>query len=128
MNQAISAINPSRNYTAMTMILCWTGMVIMSSLNVTIPLMSLFSDVFGVSSTQAATADSIISLGFTIGCLIYGLLSEKYGRKTVTFIGLIALTCIFLLIGLLHDFSWIIVLSVLWKFIKLLQGNKVSHL
>ncbi|NUU60093.1 MFS transporter [Paenibacillus sp. JW14] len=94
----------------MTMILCWAGMVIMSSLYVTLPLIPLFSDVFGVSSTQAATAGSIFSLGFAIGCLIYGPLSEKYGRKSVIFIGLIALTCISLLIGLVRDFSWIIVL------------------
>ncbi|MFE4713623.1 MFS transporter [Paenibacillus sp. NPDC056722] len=110
MNQAISANHPSRNYTAMTMILCWAGMVIMSSLYVTLPLIPLFSDVFGVSSTQAATAGSIFSLGFAIGCLIYGPLSEKYGRKSVIFIGLIALTCISFLIGLVRDFSWIIVL------------------
>ncbi|MFF2910820.1 MFS transporter [Paenibacillus sp. NPDC057934] len=108
MERAISANHPSRNYTAMTLILCWAGMVIMSSLYVTIPLTPLFSDVFGVSSTQAATAGSIFSLGFAVGCLIYGPLSEKYGRKTVIFIGLIALTCISLLIGLVHDFSWII--------------------
>ncbi|MFF2017088.1 MFS transporter [Paenibacillus sp. NPDC058177] len=110
MNQAISANHPSRNYTAMTMILCWAGMVIMSSLYVTLPLIPLFSDVFGVSSTQAATAGSIFSLGFAIGCLIYGPLSEKYGRKSVIFIGLITLICISLLIGLVRDFSWIIVL------------------
>lgn len=110
MEQAIPANNPSRNYTIMTMILCWSGMVIMSSLYVTIPLIPLFSDIFGVSSTQAATAGSIFSLGFAIGCLIYGPLSEKYGRKKVIFIGLIALTCISLLLGLVRDFSWIIVL------------------
>ncbi|MEK8129982.1 MFS transporter [Paenibacillus filicis] len=109
MKQAIVANTPARNYTFMTIILCWAGMVIMSSLYVTIPLISLFSDTFGVSSTQAATAGSIFSLGFAIGCLIYGPLSEKYGRKKVIFIGLIALTCISLLIGLVHDFSWIIV-------------------
>lgn len=110
MKQAILANNASRNYIFMTIILCWSGMVIMSSLYVTIPLIPLFSDVFGVSSTQAAAAGSIFSLGFAIGCLIYGAVSEKYGRKNVIFIGLIVLTFISLFIGMVRDFSWIIVL------------------
>jgi len=110
MKQAILANHPSRNYTFMTIILCWTGMVVMSSLYVTIPLISVFSDVFGVSTTQAAAAGSIFSLGFAIGCLVYGAVSEKYGRKIVIFSGLIALTLISLVIGTVRDFSWIIVL------------------
>ncbi|MFC3749548.1 MFS transporter [Paenibacillus sp. GCM10012306] len=101
--------NP-KNYTSMTVILCWAGMVIMSSLYVTIPLIPLFSDIFKISSTQAATAGSIFSLGFAIGCLIYGPVSERYGRKYVIFSGLIALAFISLFIGTVRDFSWIIVL------------------
>ncbi|NOV01903.1 MFS transporter [Paenibacillus sp. LMG 31457] len=100
----------SRNYPLITAILCWAGMVVMSSLYVTIPLVSLFSDIFGVSSTQAASAGSIFSLGFAIGCLIYGALSDKYGRKRVIFIGLVALTVISLLLGLVDSFPLIIVL------------------
>ncbi|GAA3407433.1 MFS transporter [Paenibacillus hodogayensis] len=102
--------NSSKNYTLMTIILCWAGMVIMSSLYVTIPLIPLFSDIFEISSTQAATAGSIFSLGFAIGCLVYGAVSEKYGRKMVICIGLIALTFISLFIGTVRDFTWIIVL------------------
>ncbi|RJX40421.1 MFS transporter [Paenibacillus pinisoli] len=94
----------------MTAILCWAGMVVMSSLYVTIPLISMFSDTFGVSSTQAAAAGSVFSLGFALGCLVYGAVSDKYGRKKVIFIGLIALTLISLLLGVVQEFSWMIIL------------------
>lgn len=110
MTQAITTNHPKRNYSIMTAILCWAGMVVMSSLYVTIPLISMFSDTFGVSSTQAATAGSVFSLGFALGCLVYGAVSDKYGRKKVIFIGLIALTLISLLLGMVQGFTWLIIL------------------
>ncbi|MNI22712.1 Inner membrane transport protein YnfM [compost metagenome] len=110
MSQVTTPNVSKKNYSLMTAILCWSGMVVMSSLYVTLPLISLFSDLFGISSTQAAVAGSIFSLGFAIGCLIYGALSDKYGRKKVIFIGLIALTVISLVLGMVQSFTWIIVL------------------
>lgn len=98
------------NYTVMTMILCWAGMAVMSSLYVTLPLISLFSDRYGVTLTQAAAAGSIFSLGFAVGCLICGALSDKYGRKIIIVIGLIALTMISLLLGMMDHFLWILIL------------------
>lgn len=105
----MSATNP-RNFSVMTLILCWSGMAVMSSLYVTIPLLSIFADTYGISLTQAAATGSVFSLGFAIGCLIYGALSDKYGRKKIILIGLIALTFITFLLGTVDHFSWIVVL------------------
>lgn len=102
-----------RNYSLMTAILCWSGIVVMSSLYVTIPLMTIFADLFRITLTQAAAAGSAFSVGFAIGCLIYGPLSEKYGRKKVIVFGLIALTLFSLLLGSANHFAWIIVLRSL---------------
>lgn len=99
-----------RNYSVMTAVLCWSGMAVMSSLYVTIPLISLFAEMFNITLTQAAATGSVFSLGFAIGCLIYGALSDKYGRKTIILIGLIALTLITLLLGMADHFAWIIAL------------------
>lgn len=107
------SINPSavqRNYSLMTVILCWSGLAVMSSLYVTIPLVSLFANLFGITPTQAAATGSIFSLGFAIGCLVYGVLSDRYGRKKVIFIGLLALTVLSLLLGMVDSFFWLIVL------------------
>lgn len=45
-----------------------------------------------------------------MGCLMYGAISDKYGRKKVILIGMITLSFISLVLGLVHSFAWIIVL------------------
>ncbi|MBP1996046.1 MFS transporter [Paenibacillus eucommiae] len=110
MSRIVHSTKDQRNYSMMTAILCWSGMVVMSSLYVTIPLISMFAETYGITLTQAAAAGSVFSLGFAMGCLIYGALSEKYGRKKVILIGLIALTFISILLGMVDNFSWILLL------------------
>ncbi|MCC5468477.1 MFS transporter [Pelosinus sp. Bkl1] len=72
----------------MTFVLYWSGLVIMSSLYITIPLISTFTDIFKVTPTQAAWTSSSFSFCFAIGCLFYGPLSDRFGRKTVILSGL----------------------------------------
>ncbi|GIO04418.1 hypothetical protein J31TS6_04460 [Brevibacillus reuszeri] len=100
----------TRNYPLMTAILCWAGMVVMTSLYVTIPLIPMFAELYRVTLTQAAATGSVFSIGFAVGCLLYGAISDKYGRKQVIFIGMIALALITLLLGSVEQFSWVIVL------------------
>lgn len=105
------AISQNReNYPLMTIILSWTGMVVMSSLYLTIPLISLFSDYFHISLAKASITSSIFSLGFATGCFIYGAISEKYGRKNVIVFGLFSLSIITLLLGMVDRFSFILLL------------------
>lgn len=111
MNKPNTALSiADRNYSLMTVILCWTGLVVMSSLYVTIPLIPVFAQHYGISAAEAATAGSVFSMGFAIGCLVYGALSDKYGRKTVIFVGLLCLTLISVFIGSVHSFGWIVML------------------
>lgn len=98
------------NYALMTTILSWTGMVVMSSLYLTIPLISLFSDYFNISLSKAGFTSSVFSLGFALGCFFYGAIAEKYGRKNVIVFGLFSLSMITLLLGLVNDFSFILLL------------------
>ncbi|WP_459501135.1 MFS transporter [Bacillus sp. C1] len=108
--QISKEVNSIKNYVSMTAVLCWAGMVVMSSLYVTIPLIPLFADFFNVSLTQSAVTGSMFSLGFAIGCLLFGAISEKYGRKKVILMGLIGLAIISFLLGLVNSLSWLIVL------------------
>ncbi|KZE52361.1 MFS transporter [Brevibacillus parabrevis] len=116
MSQAASSTVTKRNFSLMAAILCWSGMVVMSSLYVTIPLISLFAELYRITPTQAAATGSVFSVGFAIGCLIYGALSDKYGRKQVILIGLVALAAISLLLGMVESFTWMIVLRGLQGF------------
>lgn len=108
MNKAITG--NQANYSMMTIILSWSGMVVMSSLYLTIPLISLFSDYFHISLSKAGITSSIFSLGFATGCFFFGAISEKYGRKNVIVTGLFSLSIITLLLGLVNDFSLILLL------------------
>lgn len=103
-------VNSERNYTIMTAVLCWAGMVVMSSLYVTIPLTALFSDLFKVSLAQSAATGSIFSVGFAIGCLLFGAISDKYGRKKVIFIGLLALSIVSFFLGIVDSLFWLVIL------------------
>lgn len=100
---------PSKNYSFMTVVLFWSGLVIMSSLYITIPLISTFADIFKVTQAQAAWTSSSFSFCFAIGCLFYGPLSDQFGRKTIILSGLSILAVISLVMGLITNLSWLIV-------------------
>ncbi|MBJ8027212.1 MFS transporter [Bacillus cereus group sp. N21] len=108
--QISKEVNSIKNYALMTAVLCWSGMAVMSSLYVTIPLIPIFADFFHVSLTQSAITGSMFSLGFAIGCLLFGAISDKYGRKNVILMGLIGLAIISFLLGLVNSLSWLVVL------------------
>jgi len=109
---------PLKNYSFMTFVLCWSGLVIMSSLYITIPLISTFTDIFKVTPTQAAWTSSSFSFCFAIGCLFYGPLSDRFGRKTVILLGLSILAVISLLMGLITDLSWLILFRALNNYLS----------
>lgn len=105
--------NVALPYAWMTVILCWSAVAVMSSLYVTIPLVPLFAKVFGKTLAEAALPGSIFSLGFAAGCLVYGGLSDRFGRKQVIVIGLLALTIISLSISLTSQYSVLVTLRLL---------------
>lgn len=113
MDQSIA--RKQENFNVMTAILAWAGMVVMCSLYITIPLISIFSNHFQITSSDASNASSVFSIGFAIGCFFYGAISEKYGRKNVIVFGLLLLTLFTFLIGIVNDFS-------LLMLFRLLQG------
>ncbi|BBB90212.1 MAG TPA: MFS transporter [Methylomusa anaerophila] len=98
----------SQSYSLMTVVLFWSGLVIMSSLYITIPLISTFTDIFKVAPTQAAWTSSSFSFCFALGCLFYGPLSDRFGRKIIILSGLSILAFISLLMGFITDLSWLI--------------------
>ena len=102
-------INDKKNYSLITFVLFWAGLVIMSSLYVTIPLISVFTKAFHVNPTEAVWTSSAFSICFAIGCLFYGPISERYGRKITILLGLCALIIISLILGLQHSLKWIII-------------------
>ena len=87
-------IKKGLNYTIITIVLFWCGLIVMSSMYLTIPLISLFTSKLNISSNLSAWTTSIFCIFFAGGCLIYGPLSDRYGRKKIILMGMVLLTVI----------------------------------
>ncbi|GLX70990.1 MFS transporter [Paenibacillus glycanilyticus] len=111
MNTPVKPLAP--HYSLTTLILFWCSLIVVSALYLTIPLFTLFEDVFQISSSTAAWAGSAFSFAFAGGGLLFGGLSDRYGRKKMMILGLSLLTLSTPLIGTVQEFHWLIVLRVI---------------
>ncbi|WP_042203901.1 MFS transporter [Paenibacillus camerounensis] len=110
MNQNTDLPHGNTSYSLMTLILFWCGLVIMTSMYITIPLSDVFAQAFQISVSQAAWIGSAFSLCYALGCLLYGPFSDRYGRKIFLVASIIGLTIITITIGFVDSFFWLIVL------------------
>ena len=102
-----------KNLPLTTFILFWTGLVVLCSLYVTIPLLPVFASTFELSPSQAAWAGSIFSILFAIGCLFFGVISDRFGRKNVMVYGLICFSILTGAVGLADNFATLLILRAL---------------
>lgn len=98
------------NYSLMTSILFWCGLVVLSSMYVTIPLATVLSDTFHKSMTEVAWLASCYSICYAIGCLLYGPFSDRYGRKIFLVTSISLLTVITFAIGFVDNFYILLLL------------------
>ncbi|AIQ47338.1 MFS transporter [Paenibacillus sp. FSL R7-0273] len=110
MNQNTDLPRNNKSYSLMTLILFWCGLVIMTSMYITIPLSDVFAQAFQISVSQVAWIGSAFSLCYALGCLLYGPFSDRYGRKIFLVASIIGLTVITITIGFVNSFFWLIVL------------------
>lgn len=99
-----------KNHILITTILVWCGLVVVSSLYVTIPLISIFSSAFGATPSEASWTISAFSFAYAVGFLLFASLSEKYGRKQMMLAGLIALSVVSPILGIVNSLSLIVIL------------------
>ena len=100
-------------YNFMTFILSWSGLVILMSIYITIPLTSVFETALQISTTEAVWIGSAFSLCYAICCLIYGPLSDKYGRKIFLVCGISLLTVVTFAIGFTDNYYVLLVLRAI---------------
>ncbi|MFC9539894.1 MFS transporter [Lysinibacillus sp. NPDC056959] len=119
MNKVATIENNGRknNYNFITLILFWCGLVVVSSLYLTIPLVSIFADNFNETTATAAWTGSVFSLCYAIGLLIFGHLSDRLDRKQIILLGLICLTIISPILGTVETLTFLIVLRGMQGFL-----------
>ncbi|WP_249871409.1 MFS transporter [Oceanobacillus saliphilus] len=107
---------PKQNDLIVTILLFSCALFIVSSVYVTTPLTSEFSNIYQVSPTAAAWPTSIFSVFYAIGFLLFGPLSDRFGRKQIILFGLCTLTLVTMAIGLVDSFQWFLLLRGLQGF------------
>jgi len=100
-------------YSLITFLLSISGLFILMSMYMTIPLTETFMTYFHISEMQAIWIGSAFSLCYGICCLIYGPLSDYYGRNIFLTAG-ISFLCIVTLIGaIVNHYPTLLVLRIL---------------
>lgn len=100
----------TKNYSLITVVLFWCALIVVSSVYITTPLVGAFVSEFQVTRSMATWTSSIFSFFYATGFLIFGPLSDRFGRKRIIVFGLCVLTIVTLLIGFIDQFHWLVIL------------------
>lgn len=98
-----------------TAVLFLSGISVISSLYMIIPLLPFIANEYEVTMQQAAWAGSIFPVFFAIGCLFFGAVAERIGLKNVLVGGMIGLSIVTLFVGNANTFTQLL-------FLRALQG------
>ncbi|XID91304.1 MFS transporter [Paenibacillaceae bacterium WGS1546] len=95
-------------YGAVTFVLVWCAVAVVSSLYVALPMIDFFAERFQASAELAAWTSSGFSLTYAFGFLLAAPLSERYGTWPVMLAGLIGLAVVTPLIGLMDSLPGVV--------------------
>lgn len=87
--------------------------MVLMSMFITIPLTSVFMTELNISTAESVWIGSAFSICYAICCLIYGPLSDKYGRKVFLVGGISLLTVATFAIGLTDNYYVLLVLRAI---------------
>ncbi len=85
------------------------GFLVVGQLYVTIPLVREIASRFAVDPAQASLSGTAFGLAYAAGFLIFGPLSDRYGRKRMILIGLAGTTLATALVGMAGGFGFLLV-------------------
>lgn len=109
----------SRSFLAILFSLFLAGFAIFSSLYCVQPMMPIFADFFKVSPTHSSFPLSFSTIALAIGLLFTGLISDRYGRKSV-------MVCALFLAALLSVLSSLLPIWEVFLANRILIGLSVS--
>ena len=101
------------NYPLITFILTFAGLTILMSMYITIPLTATWITEFSINETKAIWLSSAFSLCYAFSSLIYGPLSDRFGRRVFLVYGISFLTIITILCGFVENYVLLLILRIL---------------
>jgi YNFM family putative membrane transporter len=93
------------------------ALTVVTQLYVLLPVASKINSFLEVSSEQTGLLTTLFGVFYATGFLVWGGLSDKYGRERIIKFGLVALCIITFTISFLHDYSMLLVMRCLQGFV-----------
>lgn len=90
---------------ALLTLLMACGLIVVGQLYVTIPMVAGIAASFGVDPAQAALVGTAFGMAYAAGFLLFGPLSDRYGRKRMILIGLVATAVTTALVAMADSFG-----------------------
>jgi predicted MFS family arabinose efflux permease len=97
--------NAAFNFPLITILLSFCALAVVSNTYTMIPINKDLAEAFHVPEIKAAWASSVFSITYAAGFLVFGPLSERYGKKQVLAAGLAVLAACTFICGLVHSFG-----------------------
>src|SRR5512144_1910206 len=91
------------------LILSFTLLVVMLGYSVAMPLLPFYIEAFGVGGTQLGWLMSTYSLMQLVCAPVWGILSDRFGRKPILSVGVLGYAVCLFLIGLAHSFTMLFI-------------------
>lgn len=107
----------SHKLSVVTVILGFCAVSVVSGVYLMVPIIEEISKAFGVSEVQAAMSSTVFSIGYAIGVLLFGPLSDKFGHKQIMLYGMGAMAVITLMISFAQQIEILLVLRAVQGFI-----------
>ncbi len=105
----------TKEFTKANLALFAAGLSTFANLYITQPLLPAFSDTFGVTPAVASLSLSIATVTLAISLLIFGSLSEAWGRKNIMIASIIVSSILTIILAFSPNFESLL-------FLRMLQG------
>lgn len=107
----------SKDFTKANLALFAAGLCTFANLYITQPLLPVFSDEFGISPATASLSLSIATVILSFSLILFGSLSEAWGRKNIMTVSIISSAVLTLILACSPSFESLLILRAVQGFV-----------
>ena len=107
----------TKEFTKTNLALFAAGLITFANLYITQPLLPSFSDEFGITPATASLSLSIATVTLAFSLILFGSLSEAWGRKVIMTISIVASSLLTLILAFSPSFESLLILRAVQGFL-----------
>ncbi|MGM9951639.1 MAG: MFS transporter [Lysinibacillus sp.] len=107
----------TKDFTKANLALFAAGLCTFANLYITQPLLPVFSDEFGISPATASLSLSVATVTLAFSLILFGSLSEAWGRKNIMTFSIIASSVLTLILAFSPTFESLLILRAVQGFV-----------